>query len=189
MPRRDAGFSLIEVIVALALLAGTLVALAHLLVIGTRLNAIARETTLASVLAGQKMEQLRSLAWGFDPSGLPISDTTTDVALMGSSAIGCTPVPSAAPLGLTMSPGDTLSSNVDGYVDFVDARGCPLGGGAEAPAGTMFVRRWAVDPVEDDGGNTLVLRVRVLRWAAGTATGGVRVPGEARLVTVKTRKM
>jgi prepilin-type N-terminal cleavage/methylation domain-containing protein len=189
MPRRDDGFSLIEVIVALALLAGALVALADLLAIGTRLNAIARETTLASVLAGQKMEQLRSLAWGFDPLGLPLSDTTTDVALMGSSAVGCTPAHAGAALGLTPSPGDTLSSNVDGYVDFVDAHGCPLGGGAEAPAETTFVRRWAVDPIEDDGGNTLVLRVRVLRWTAGTTPGVVRVPGEARLVTVKTRKM
>ena len=33
-----------------------------------------RNTTYAAVLAEQKIEELRALAWGFDTQGLPISD-------------------------------------------------------------------------------------------------------------------
>jgi prepilin-type N-terminal cleavage/methylation domain-containing protein len=189
MRSRHEGFSLIEVIVALALLAGALVALAELLAVGTRLNALARTTTIASVLAQQKMEQLRSLAWGFDPLGLPVADVSTDVALMGASAGGCGGARAGARVGLTLSPGDTLSTDVDGYVDYVDRRGCPLGGGGPAPPGTAFVRRWAIAALDGIDSDTLVLTVRVLRWPAPVSVGARRVPGEARLVSIKTRKM
>jgi hypothetical protein len=188
MRSRCEGFSLIEASVALALLAGALVALADLLAVGTRLNSLARVTTMTALLAEQKMEQLRSLTWGFDPLGLPASDLTTDVALLGASATVCGPARSGVGLGLTPSADDTLAANVDGYVDFVDARGCSLGGGAAAPAGAAFVRRWAIALLEGSAEATLVLTVRVLRWPAAASAAG-RVPGEARLVTLKTRKM
>jgi prepilin-type N-terminal cleavage/methylation domain-containing protein len=186
---RHEGFSLIEVIVALALLAGALVALAELLAVATRLNTLARVTTVASVLAEQKMEQLRSLVWGVDPFGIPLSDTATEVALLGTSTNGCGSARPGAALGLTPSPADSLSTNVDGYVDYVDARGCSLGGGATAPAGAAFVRRWSIAPVAGAAGRTLVLIVRVLKWPAPASAVLDRVPGEARLTTVKTRKM
>jgi prepilin-type N-terminal cleavage/methylation domain-containing protein len=189
MRGQDDGFSLIEAIVALALLAGALVALADLLALSTRLNMAARLTTRATVLAAQKMEQLRSLAWGFDPFGLPTSDLATDVALIGASAGGCGPARPGAARGLSASPGDTLSANVDGYVDFVDGRGCPLGGGARSPAGAMFVRRWAVAVLDGSNANSIVLTVRVLPWRDAISPGSGRVPGEVRLVTIRTRKM
>jgi prepilin-type N-terminal cleavage/methylation domain-containing protein len=58
--RLDAGFSLVEVMIATVLLATSLTALAELFVISVRNNAIARNGTLAAVLAAQKVEQLRA---------------------------------------------------------------------------------------------------------------------------------
>lgn len=59
----DAGFFLIEALVASGLLAIALAALAHLFVIATRANVDARDVTYATVLAAQKIEELRAAAF------------------------------------------------------------------------------------------------------------------------------
>lgn len=56
------GFSLIETLVATVLVTVTLSALAQLFVLSAHANADARRTTLATILAGQKMEQLQDTA-------------------------------------------------------------------------------------------------------------------------------
>jgi prepilin-type N-terminal cleavage/methylation domain-containing protein len=53
------GFSLVEVVVAIALLTGALVTLAQLLAQGVHSTAAAQYRTIASILAEQKAEQLR----------------------------------------------------------------------------------------------------------------------------------
>lgn len=53
------GFSLLEVLVATTLLLVAIAALAGLSIVATRANTAARTTTLASLLAAQKMEELR----------------------------------------------------------------------------------------------------------------------------------
>ena len=55
-----AGFSLIEVLIASGLLSTALVALAQVFVIATRANVDARDTTSATVLAVQKIEEFRA---------------------------------------------------------------------------------------------------------------------------------
>ncbi len=96
--------------------------------------------------------------------------------------------------GLSPSPGGaaSLSVNSDGYCDFLDGSGRWLAGGATAPEGTIFVRRWSVEPLPTNPHNTIVLQVLVRRnrasVAAAAITGGIRTPDEARLVSVKTRK-
>jgi hypothetical protein len=55
-----AGFSLIETTIATALLATAVVGLAELFAVATRSNLSARTTTYATVLAAQKLEQLRA---------------------------------------------------------------------------------------------------------------------------------
>ena len=102
--------------------------LAHLLTVAAYTNARARATTYAAVLAQQKMEQLRGLAWGFDALGLPLSDTTTDttaVEELPSGGQGLTP---SAPAGAT----GPLAENTAGYCDFLDGFGNSLGGGTAA---------------------------------------------------------
>jgi len=182
----QSGFSLLEVMIATSLLTVAISSLAQLFVVSARANTSARATTYASVLAQQKMEQLRGLTWGFDSLGLPLTDTTTDVSV----------VPEEAAPGRGLSPSSTgggagtLGVNTDGYCDFLDDSGRWLAGGTSAPSGTAYLRRWSVDPLPTNPNNTVVLQVFVTRNRdrAATATGIVRAPDEARLVSAKTRK-
>jgi type II secretory pathway pseudopilin PulG len=179
----EAGFSLAEVMVATGLLATALVAVAQLFAISTSANTSSRNTTFATVLAEQKLEQLRALTWGFDPLGLPVSDITTNTAVTPETPVGGT--------GLAPSPAKALQENTPGYVDYVDAWGNILGGGQNSPDGGMYVRRWSIEPLPTNPNNTLILQVLVARIRdRGTADLGnvARLPDEARLITVKTRK-
>ena len=54
------GFTLIETIISIGLLTGALVVLAHLAAISVEANATARHRTLATLLAEQKLEQMRA---------------------------------------------------------------------------------------------------------------------------------
>src|SRR5436190_18940486 len=108
-----------------------LAALAQLFAISTRANFSAKSTTTASILAAQKMEQLRGLTWGFDTLGLPVSDTTTDTSVTPEATTGGT--------GLAPSPNNSLQANTDGYVDYLDANGTSLGGGTIIPNNTSNI--------------------------------------------------
>jgi prepilin-type N-terminal cleavage/methylation domain-containing protein len=58
--RSARGFSLIEVLVAAGVLASGLLALAQVMALASRANVAARAATTATILAAQKMAQLRS---------------------------------------------------------------------------------------------------------------------------------
>ena len=186
----EAGFSLVEVIIATLVLSVGLMAVAQLFAISTKGNTAARANTFTVMLAEQKMEQLRALTWGFDTVGLPISDFSTDTTNVGTLA-GCTSSGAGAASGLSASPAGTLGENTDGWVDYLDVNGCDLGGGGIAPPGTTYIRRWSVEPLPTNPNNTLVLQVLVTRRTnRGDADSGnvARLPEEARLMSVKTRK-
>jgi type II secretory pathway pseudopilin PulG len=178
------GFSLLEVLFATTMLIVGVAGLAQMFALSTRTNTSARSTTYASLLAQQKMEQLRGLTWGFDSLGLPLTDTSTNIAAATESPTGGR--------GLTPSPAGTLGANTDGYCDFLDATGKTVGGGTNPPTGTIFIRRWSIEPLPTNPNNTLVLQVLVTRsrnrGSADTATGVRRLPDEARIISVKTRK-
>lgn len=187
----EAGFSLAEVMVAACILTVGLVSLAQLFAISTRGNAAARSNTFTVILAQQKMEQLRGLTWGFDTIGLPISDTTTDLSAV-SPETGCPTPGSGRGTGLSPSPAGTIGANTDGWVDYLNQFGCVLSGGGSPPQGTVYIRRWSVEPLPTNPNNTLVLQVLVfVNKDRGDADQGnvARLPEEARLVSVKTRKM
>lgn len=177
-------------LVATVILAVSLVSLAQLFAVSTRANFASRSSTYAALLAQQKMEQLRGLTWGYDRVGLPVSDTTTDTS-GGGAVTGCpTPAPGGGS-GLAPSPWGTLQQNTAGWVDYVDGNGCILGGGGAPLAGTVYVRRWSVEPLPSNPNNTLILQVLVTRNRnRGDADAGTvaRLPEEARLMSVKTRK-
>jgi type II secretory pathway pseudopilin PulG len=182
--KSEAGFSIVEVLVATGLLASALVALAQLFAIATTTNANARSSTITMILAEQKIEQLRGLQYTFDRVGLPVQDTETDLAVYPPLATGGK--------GLSPHTDNTLQVNTDGYVDYLDPYGRTLGGGTVIPEDTAFIRRWSVEPLPTNPNNVIILQVLVTRNRdRGTGdTGSVsRGPNEARLMTIKSRKV
>ena len=181
------GFSLVEVIISMGIMSVIALGVAQLFAASTRANRVARGQTSATALAEQKMEQLRSLTWGFDleGQGLPVSDTTSNLAY--------TP-PTAAGGGLNPSPADSLEANRAGYFDYLDENGAWVGtGGATPPATAVFIRRWSITPLPTNPNNTLILQVLVSPMSneqgrTAAAGGRRRMPGDSLLASIKTRK-
>jgi prepilin-type N-terminal cleavage/methylation domain-containing protein len=180
------GFSLIEVIIAMGLLTVVSLSVAQMFATATNANAVGRGLTSTTTLAEQKMEQIRSLTFGFDPQepSLPFTDTATNLANTPHTQNG---------VGLNPSPADVLDVNTAGFVDYLNAQGTWIGTGTTPPAGTVYIRRWAIQPLPTNPNNTLVLQVLVTtvgneaRWDS-TAGPRRRMPGDALLVSVRTRK-
>jgi type II secretory pathway pseudopilin PulG len=182
----SAGFSIVEVVVAMGILTAVSLGVAQMFALSTQANRVARGSTSTTALAEQKMEQLRSLTWGFDNSGLglPLSDTTSNIAVSPPTANGT---------GLNPSPSDALERNTPGFVDFVDANGVWVGTGGTPPATAVYIRRWAIHPLPTNPNNTLVLQVLVTpvsneQARVASASTRTRMAGDALLTTAKTRK-
>ena len=114
------GFTLVEVVIAMGLLTMVSLGVAQLFAASTRANLSARTGTSTTAMAEQKMEQIRSLTWGFDTAGqgLPVSDTTTNLAVYPFTSSGT---------GLNPSPADSLEQNITGCFDYVDSAGVWVG--------------------------------------------------------------
>jgi hypothetical protein len=182
---RATGFSLLEAVIATALVCVAILSGGRLLALTWRANQAATSAGVASLMAAQKMEQLRGLTWAFDSAGSPLADTSSDLTVEPSRSSGGS--------GLSPAPAAALEQNIQSYCDFLDLRGRSLGGGTTPPVGAAYVRRWAIAPTTADP-NTLVLQVLVIRsrnLATGaaeiTGASGRRLPDEARLITIKTR--
>jgi len=134
----SSGFSLIEVMVASAILGCAVLSVAQLVAAATGSTAGARDVSEATLLAWQKIDQLRSLALSFDDAGQPVTDVS-----------------------LQPSPAGALSRDTAGSVDYLDALSQPLGDGDRAPGGTHYRRRWAV-ALSNGSPDLLILRARVL---------------------------
>jgi type II secretory pathway pseudopilin PulG len=134
----ESGFSLIETIVATALLATSIAALGQLFAIAIVNTSGARDTTFATVLAADKMEQLRSLTYAASPASVPVSAA-----------------------GLAPSPSGALHVNTSGWVDYLDEHGTTIGSDGDVPPGTVYVRRWSIVPLPTDPADALVLQVLV----------------------------
>jgi len=94
MCRAVRGFSIIEAIIASAILVAAAGSFAQLWILSSRALAVAGARTDATLLAVDKLEELRSLTWTVDAVGLPVS----------------------AP-GLAASPADALDRDEDGFAD------------------------------------------------------------------------
>jgi prepilin-type N-terminal cleavage/methylation domain-containing protein len=169
------GFSLLEVLVATTILIVGVAGLAPSFPVASRANRLARDTTMAALLAQQKMEQLRAAEWSIDPAGVPQSDTASDLTVAFAAGTGG--------VGLTASPPAALTQNTVGYCDFLDANGMVVGDPRTVPAGAAYVRRWSIDPLPSNSSNTLVLQVVVARFGVTAPR-----PGDVRLAGVRARK-
>jgi hypothetical protein len=164
----SAGSTLVEALIAALVFTTGLLAMAELVRIATTSNVRARSRTVAGILAGQKLEQLRSLAWEFDLGGLPMSD------------------PELRPSPLS------LHRNTPGFVDHVDGSGVVVGRDALAPASAVYTRRWSVEALAASSEHVVLIQVLVSRAQSRDAVDTrsvARLPGDARLVTIKTRKV
>jgi len=72
--KNGAGFSLLEVMVAVVIIGFGLLAIMHLFPIGLRASKISQDTTVATFLAQQKMEELRNTKYA-DIDDPPLSET------------------------------------------------------------------------------------------------------------------
>jgi hypothetical protein len=184
------GFSIIEVLVASATCGIAAASLAGLIATTDRLASDANHISMATIVARQKMEELRSLGFVFDTNGVPVTDAATDTVRGEASTTGGT--------GLGPSPAGALSANTPGYVDFLDGHGrvitavTPMTTVAAglSPSETAYIRRWSIDPLPADPDHTLVMQVRVmpLIGARSGAVGARAVAGEVWLAGVRTRK-
>jgi prepilin-type N-terminal cleavage/methylation domain-containing protein len=180
------GFTLVEVVIAMGLLTAVSLGVAQLFAASTRANLAARSGTSTTAMAEQKMEQIRSLTWGFDSAGqgLPVSDTTTNLAVYPMTATGT---------GLNPSPAGALEANTTGFFDFLDSGGTWVGTGATIPPTAAYVRRWSISPLPTNPNNTLVIQVLVTPLSNEQARVAspftrTRMNGDALLISVKTRK-
>jgi hypothetical protein len=176
MARRTAGFALLDVTLAVLLLSVAAAGVAHLTALVPATHLLAREQTRGAILAVQKMEQIRALAWG------PVEDRTTNLSI---------DPPRAGGSGLSASPDNALETDTAGFVDYADGSGAWLGSGPGPPPGTAYVRRWAIRRAAFDPETVLVLQVVVTtlrREARRSSTLRGRAAGDVWLVGLETRK-
>lgn len=174
------GFTLIEVLIALLLLASAALLLADLTCRAVRITDRARRQTVMTMMAVERVEQLAGLTWGLGNAAAPVRVTDTGTSLTSSR-------PSSGGAGLGVSPADALVVDEPGYVDFADRRGTWLGTAPSVPAGAAFVRRWRVLPVPG-ASDCLAIEVLVDRVDADSRRAGPPSAFAVRLTTVKTRK-
>ena len=180
------GFSLIEVVISMGLLTAVSLGVAQLFALSTKANLTARGQTSTTAMAAQRLEQLRSLTWGFDLEGLglPVTDSSTNLAVTPPTQNGS---------GLNPSPTTSLDENSAGFVDFLDQNGGWVGTGMTPPSTAVYIRRWSIQPLPTNPNNTIVIQVLVtpvsseMRRVESEFTR-TRMLGDSLLTTVKTRK-
>ncbi len=156
-PRSQAGFTLVEVLVALSLLVVVSVGVVQLFAIALAAGRVSRDRTVAVSLASGKMEQLRSLAWRVELDAAGGLVKHTDV----TSNVSVDPAVAGGP-GLRESPAGTLDRSTPAYVDYLDRVGRHVGSGASPPATAVYIRRWAVQHLPEDPDGVVVLQVLVV---------------------------
>lgn len=155
------GFTLLETLVATGVLVTALAGLAQLFALSARSTQQAGEQGAALAAAQDQIEVLRSVAFGYGPLG----ESVTDGALSPSS-------------------GDSLTMDVPGYVDYLDASGetCDLD---REDHGAVWTRRWRVTAIDQLAPEALAIEVCVFPWPAD---GLSPVNAVACLATVRTRQ-
>ena len=136
--RTGAGFSFIEAILAVALVTAALGSLVQLFVLATGANQRAKRTSMVSLLASQKVEELRSFSWSYDEEGVAVMDPR-----------------------LVVSAADALERDIETHCEYLAADGELVGIPPGRPGDTAYIRRWSVSLLPADS-NALVLQVRVI---------------------------
>jgi type II secretory pathway pseudopilin PulG len=152
------GFTLVETLIATGLLVTVIAGLAQLFALSVRFTRDSGQFGVALAAAQDKLEALRALRFAYDEGGGIVTDAR-----------------------LAASPATSLSSNVAGYMDWLDASGAALAGAT----GAQYVRRWRITVVADDEPQVMAIDVCVFNIFSAN-----RDPhdADACLATVRVRQ-
>jgi type II secretory pathway pseudopilin PulG len=177
IPAGVRGISLVEALIAIAIVLGTLGVMMPLLIWSQRAARTASSTSIGVLLASEKLHQLRGLTWHVGSAAEAVADLATDLS---------SDPPADGGAGLAPTGAGTLTGNRSGYVDYLDEHGLRVGAGPTAPSRTRFVRRWAIAAHPADPSHSVVLHVLVLPASVqGRAASGH--PHAVHLSSIRTR--
>ena len=154
-----AGFTLLETLIATAILVTALAGVAQLFVLTMRTTRDSGSHGVALAAAQAKLETLRSLQLAYGPAGERLTDPA-----------------------LEASPSQSLLEDTADYVDALDATGAVV---VDDDAGKAFIRRWAITPIDHEEPQAAVIEVCVFR---SPADGLTPVAAEACLATIRSRQ-
>jgi type II secretory pathway pseudopilin PulG len=158
---KDDGFTLVETVVATAVLVTALVGLAQLLAFSARSAQSAGHQAAALTAAQGQVEFLRSVAFSYGPLG----EALTDAALASSG-------------------GGSLTVDTAGFVDYLNATGESVDVDG-SKHGAVWTRRWKMTPIDLYSPEALAIEVCVFPWPAH---GLAPRTASACLATIRTRQ-
>ena len=168
--RDERGFSLIETIIAITVIFGSLLALAYTASVGFGYQGLARQRQAANGIANEVMEEIRGVAYEHVQAGLSSTDLTGDANIVDCSSVkrflSCTADPDVPGSGerVVTSPG--LST----VVPIVPHRSSTSPNANPVRDGTTY--QWSTYITRDDTVDEAPYRVTVwVTWTGGDVTG------------------
>lgn len=139
LTHREHGATLVEAIVASALLVTLVTGTASLIFLGRRLAERTEQSMAATSLAAARLQALRAIPWDHRVDGT-----------------------ASEPAALALSPPDALDRNVPGHWHETDTSGRLTAAGGSG--GAAFVIRWAIWPVAAGTPDARAIEVCVFPW-------------------------
>ena len=155
------GFTLLETVVATGVLVTALAGLAQLFGLTARSTRDAGDQGAVLSAAQDKIETLRSLAFGYGPLGEAVTDTA-----------------------LAPSGSGSLADDTAGFVDYLGADGTPVDVDRDGH-GAVWTRRWRITAFDAFVPEALVIEVCIYPWPGDGLTP---ISARACLATVRTRQ-
>ena len=136
----ESGISLLETMIALGILMIVSIGILSMAMISmTTTENQGHLAARTAEYAQDKMEQLLGLAFTDGKAG---GNTGTDTTSIDSATNTYTLGTGGS--GLYAGGNLSTTSPANGYVDYLDANGNPLGGGSTQPANTFYIRVWQI---------------------------------------------